>query len=114
MMQRTTPHEIFTGDITMVSISQWLQDWSDACEYAAECVPDLSPFSLGEPYSAMLAVFALCILLWRLNEPRARQARRCAVSPEAMSESRASQLEELRRILAEMEKTAAKVDREAA
>ncbi len=96
----------------MVSISQWLQDWSDACEYAGECVPDLSPFSLPEPYSALLAVCALCFLLWWWNEPRTRHPHRSKALPEVASAGRLSQLEELRRILAEMEKGAE--EREAA
>ncbi len=96
----------------MVSISQWLQDWSDACEYADECVPDLSPFSLPEPYSAILAVSALCFLLWWWNEPRARSPQRSEAMPEAASAGRLSQLEELKRILDEMEKAA--VEKEAA
>ncbi len=88
----------------MVSISQWLQDWSDAYEYAGECVPDLSAFSLPEPYSAILAVCALCFLLWRWNEPRTLHPRRSEMSPEEAAEARLSQLEELRRILEEMKK----------
>ncbi len=88
----------------MVSISQWLQDWSDACEYAGECVPDLSPFSLPEPYSAILAVSALCFLLWWWNEPRTRSRRRSEDLADVISPGRLSQLEELRRILDEIEK----------
>ncbi len=91
----------------MVSISQWLHDWSDACEYAGECVPDLSPFSLPEPYSAIIAVYALCFVLWCWNEQRTRDPRRSEALPEAVSAGRLSQLEELRRILEEMEKRVA-------
>jgi hypothetical protein len=60
----------------MESVKQWFQDWSDACEYAKECVPDfsfLSSFAFGEPYTALLSVAVACWLLWALNERAIRR-----------------------------------------
>jgi hypothetical protein len=54
----------------MESIRTWFQDWSDACEYAKECAPDLSFLTLNEPWSAFLALAALCFVAWLLNEKR--------------------------------------------
>ncbi|MEF3366616.1 hypothetical protein V3H18_08735 [Methylocystis sp. 9N] len=67
----------------MEAIKQWLQDWSDACEYAKECWPDFSTLpsiGLGEPYTALLSVAGLCILIWAWNERALRRdhARRLA------------------------------------
>jgi hypothetical protein len=50
------------------SVRQYLQDWSDACEYANECAPDLSFLGNGEPFTALLFVAALCYLAWAVNE----------------------------------------------
>ncbi len=61
----------------MEAIKQWFQDWSDACEYAKECVPDfsfLSSFALGEPYTALLSILGACWLLWALNERAIRRS----------------------------------------
>ncbi len=52
----------------MESIKTWLQDWSDACEYAKECAPNLSFFAPREPYSALAAIAALCVFAWWWNE----------------------------------------------
>lgn len=52
----------------MESIKTWFQDWSDACEYANECTPDLSFFAPREPYSALAAIAALCVFAWWWNE----------------------------------------------
>ncbi|MBM3562800.1 MAG: hypothetical protein FJX48_06530 [Alphaproteobacteria bacterium] len=65
----------------MESVRQWFQDWSDACEYAKECVPDFSFFSSfvpGAPYTALLSIAAVCWLFWAVNERgiRRRAARR--------------------------------------
>lgn len=60
----------------MESIRQWFQDWSDACEYAKECAPDLSFlsfFAFGEPYTALLGIAGACFLLWAVNERRIRR-----------------------------------------
>lgn len=62
----------------MESIKIWFQDWSDACEFAKECAPDLS-FLPGEPFTALLGVAALCFLLWWRNE-RALRARLAAIA----------------------------------
>ncbi len=53
----------------MDSITQWLQDWLDACQYANECVPDVPLRSL-EPYSALGSITAACFILWWWNERR--------------------------------------------
>jgi hypothetical protein len=50
------------------SIKQYFQDWSDACEYANECAPDLSFLKIGEPYTAMATIALACFLLWAANE----------------------------------------------
>ncbi len=74
----------------MEAIRQWFQDWSDACEYAKECVPDfsfLSSFALGEPYTALLSILGACWLLWALNE---RSIRRSAALRRQMAHVAAS------------------------
>jgi hypothetical protein len=72
----------------MEAVKQWFQDWSDACEYAKECAPDLSflkSFAFGEPYTALLSIIAACWLLWALNERAIRRnaARLQAAAAEA-------------------------------
>ena len=64
----------------MESIGNWLQDWSDACQYARECAPDFSSLPLpdGEPFTAFLAIGGLCYLLWARNERRIRMRARPA------------------------------------
>lgn len=54
----------------MESIRQWFQDWSDACEYARECVPDFSFFAQHEPFTALASIAAACFLIWAWNERR--------------------------------------------
>lgn len=60
----------------MESIRQWFQDWSDACEYAKECVPDVSFFlpreffAQHEPFTALASIAAACFLIWAWNERR--------------------------------------------
>lgn len=74
----------------MESVRQWFQDWSDACEYANECVPDfsfLSSFALGEPYTALLSILGACWLLWAFNE---RSIRRNAALRQQMTRAAAS------------------------
>ncbi len=46
------------------SVRRYLQDWSDACEYANECAPDLSFLGNGEPFTALLFIAAVCSLAW--------------------------------------------------
>lgn len=55
----------------MESISNWFQDWSDACVYAKECAPDLS-FLPGEPFTALASIAAVCALVWWWNEKSLR------------------------------------------
>jgi hypothetical protein len=52
------------------SVRQYFQDWSEACEYANECAPDLSFLGNGEPFTALLFVAAVCYLAWAVNEAR--------------------------------------------
>lgn len=56
----------------MNSIKLWFQDWTDACTYAQECVPDLS---FVQPFTALVSVAALCFVLWWMNERKIRQMR---------------------------------------
>ncbi len=58
------------------SIKQYFQDWSDACEYAKECAPDLSFLKLGEPYTALATIAVACFLLWAANERRIKRRQR--------------------------------------
>ncbi|WP_159731682.1 hypothetical protein [Methylosinus sp. Ce-a6] len=62
----------------MESIKTWFQDWSDACEYAKECAPDLS-FLPGEPFTALFGVAAVCFLVWWWNE-RSLRAHMAAIA----------------------------------
>lgn len=55
----------------MESISNWFQDWSDACTYAKECAPDLS-FLPGEPFTALASIAAVCFFFWWWNEKSLR------------------------------------------
>ncbi|MGD9658348.1 MAG: hypothetical protein AB7U61_12070 [Methylocystis sp.] len=74
----------------MESVRQWFQDWSDACEYANECVPDfsfLSSFTLGEPYTALLSILGACWLFWTFNE---RSIRRSAALRQLLTHGAAS------------------------
>jgi hypothetical protein len=61
------------------SVRQYFQDWSDACEYANECAPDLSFLGNGEPFTALGFIAAVCFLIYSLNEARMR--RRAAAPP---------------------------------
>ncbi len=54
----------------METLKKWFQDWSDACEYANECAPDLSFLALSEPYTGLLWIAASCYFLWAMNEWR--------------------------------------------
>ncbi len=77
----------------MESVKQWFQDWSDACEYAKECAPDLSflsGFRIGEPYLALLAVAGVCWLLWAVNE---RGIRRRAARLQAAAQAQGGALD---------------------
>ncbi|MGJ0395414.1 MAG: hypothetical protein ACR65U_04190 [Methylocystis sp.] len=95
----------------MEAIKQWFQDWSDACEYAKECVPDfsfLSSFALGEPYTALLSILGACWLLWALNE---RSIRRSAALRRQMTHAAAgardAALQEMSHLPGKEEKLAA-------
>ncbi|MFO1125019.1 MAG: hypothetical protein U1E25_06880 [Methylocystis sp.] len=95
----------------MESVRQWFQDWSDACEYAKECVPDLSflsAFVPGPPYTALLSIAGACWLLWALNERgiRRRAARRRQEARDAAGALDAA-LQEMKRAPGKEEKLAA-------
>ena len=68
----------------MEAIKHWLQDWSDACEYARECAPDLATFPTpqGEPFTAIAAIALGFVVIWAINEHRLA-ARRAPVRPSA-------------------------------
>ncbi|HEY8160812.1 MAG: hypothetical protein ACR650_13705 [Methylocystis sp.] len=70
------------------SVRQYFQDWSDACEYANECAPDLSFLGNGEPFTALLFIAAVCYLAWAVNEAgiRRRAGARSVVAPQAAGE----------------------------
>jgi hypothetical protein len=55
------------------SVRQYFQDWSDACEYAKECAPDLSFLGNGEPFTALLFIGAVCYLVYAINEARIKR-----------------------------------------
>ena len=68
----------------MEAIKHWLQDWSDACEYARECAPDLATFPTpqGEPFTALAAIALGFVVIWAINEHRLA-ARRAPIRPSA-------------------------------
>jgi hypothetical protein len=65
----------------MESISNWFQDWSDACVYAKECAPDLS-FLPGEPFTALASIAAVCFFFWWWNEKSLRASALVMAEPE--------------------------------
>ncbi len=97
----------------MESVKQWFQDWSDACEYAKECVPDfsfLSSFALGEPYTALLSIICACWLLWALNERSIRRraaTQRQKARDAASADARDAALQPMKRASSNEEKLAA-------
>ncbi len=70
----------------MNSIGNWFQDWSDACEYAKECVPDLSFAAPQEPYSALVSIALGCFLMWAWNERKFRPSPRLAAKAAAVAD----------------------------
>jgi hypothetical protein len=79
----------------MESIKNWFQDWSDACEYAKECAPDLSFAILPEPYFALASIAAACFALWWWNERKIKRSRALAIEPPVTNEIRAIRSGEL-------------------
>ncbi len=59
----------------MEPLWQWLREWGEACTYARECVPDLSFFVPGEPYSALACIAGVCFIVWRWNDTNIRRIR---------------------------------------
>jgi len=57
----------------MDSLRQWVQDWTEACTYARECVPDLSLFVPTEPYSALASIAGVCFVIWWWNDRKIKQ-----------------------------------------
>lgn len=58
---------------TMEKIDSWRQDWSDACEYARECAPDLSFLAGVVPDASLLLTLVVAFAFWAAN---ARQTER--------------------------------------
>ncbi len=57
----------------MDSFREWVQDWSEACTYARECVPDLAFFVPNEPYSALTSIAGVCFVIWWWNGRKIKQ-----------------------------------------
>ncbi|WP_457798439.1 hypothetical protein [Methylocystis sp. S23] len=89
------------------SVRQYLQDWSDACEYANECAPDLSFLGNGEPFTALLFVAAACYLAWAANEARIQ---RRGAAPAASAQPAG----ELKGVVAQMQQASAAPEKLAA
>lgn len=79
----------------MESIKNWFQDWSDACEYAKECAPDLSFAAPQEPFSALASIAAVCFLIWWWNERTTKQAQSVEHRAPAETEGQAVRYDEL-------------------
>lgn len=85
------------------SVRQYFQDWSEACEYANECAPDLSFIGNGEPFTALLFIGAACYLVYAINEARIRRR----VLPHASTEELKTLVEQIARPAEAQEKLAA-------
>jgi hypothetical protein len=90
------------------SVRHYLQDWSDACEYANECAPDLSFLGNGEPYTALLFIAAVCYLVWAVNEARIHRRIRASAAGLPFAHS------ELMSVVEQMKPRADSVDKLAA
>ena len=90
------------------AIRRYLQDWSDACEYANECAPDLSFLGNGEPFTALLFIGAACCLVYAINEARIK--RRVLASPGATT----TIPDELRTVVEQMNRSPAATEKLAA
>ena len=86
----------------MESVKQWFQDWSDACEYARECAPDLSFLAPHEPYTALGSIALVCFLLWRSNEKRINRRRASERRDQAEDAACSAQTRELQLMLERM------------
>lgn len=86
-------------------VRQYLQDWSDACEYANECAPDLSFFGNGEPFTALLFIAAASYLVYAFNE--ARIARRLEAGSTAAGSDLMRVVEKMKQGQAAQQKLAA-------
>ena len=60
----------------METIRNWFQDWSDACEYANECAPDLSFLMPTEPFISLFAIATACFACWAVAESRIKSYER--------------------------------------
>jgi hypothetical protein len=89
----------------MESIKNWFQDWSDACEYAKECAPDMS--FLAEPYTALASIAAVCFLFWWWNERGVRALPATQAEPSASVGELTSLLQRARAFASGPEKKAA-------
>ena len=52
------------------AIRGWLQDWSDACEYANECMPDFSFIDAFHPNKWLQSITAIAFIILAINEWR--------------------------------------------
>lgn len=85
------------------SVRQYFQDWSDACEYANECAPDLSFFGNGEPYTALLFIGVVCYVVYAINEARIKRR----ALPQASTQELKALVEQMASPVAAPEKLAA-------
>lgn len=85
------------------SVRQYFQDWSDACEYAKECAPDLSFLGNGEPFTALLFIGVVCYVVYAINEARIKSR----ALPLAATGELKSLVEQIARPAASHEKIAA-------
>lgn len=50
------------------TVRTWFHDWSDACEYANECAPDLSFLAQNEPNACLLLTVVIALAFWGFNK----------------------------------------------
>ena len=56
------------------AIRGWFQDWSDACEYANECMPDFSFIDAFHPNKWLQIITVLAFIILAVNEWRIKHA----------------------------------------
>jgi len=45
-------------------IEQYFREWGEACTYAKECLPPFV-YEMGrEPWSALISIAVVCLLIW--------------------------------------------------
>jgi len=80
-----------------MTLTQYLEEWNEACAYAHECVPDMPLAHAPGPFFALASIAAVCFLLWRRNE-RALQRQHAAEAEYALHRA-AEGAKELQRAL---------------